>query len=127
MSDRFGVAFQIGGQCSKETYDRLLKLINEQGPEDEPMIDRYLTVDISEVSDGDLPEIEEFCTENNLEWHKQIEGKYDFNSVWVWWKPGMEKPNGGTRIRKGSRRFCWSDCRTSLTNSSHAWLQRSRP
>ena len=101
MADRFYVRLEVAGRCTQAQYDRLLELIDKEGPEEWPTIDGHLTTDIPEVTDGDLPEIEEFCTESNLEWHKHIEGKYDHNSVWVWWKPGMEKPNWGYANQEG--------------------------
>lgn len=114
MSDRFGVQIAIGGTCTREVYDDLMIKIEERGPECVDTDDGHLSAYYVEVSDGCLEEVELFCTQNRLEWHKHVEGKYEYDPACIWWRPGMDHSSYGYARQDGEPLILASDIETIL-------------
>lgn len=129
MTEPFYVKLEIGGECSEAVAARLIELINEQSPDDGPIVDDdtgYLSAQFPNVNYGNLETIEPFCKEHGLTWRKYVDGKSGFDSQIDCWKPGDETVSSFLSDAQGNPVIEIAAVRKYLDNPALATVEHIR-
>jgi hypothetical protein len=110
MSDRFPGEITIGGKLPAALLDEFLGEVTSTGASvggyDGPAFDcknaddlcqaldtdRHLVLADAEASYGQFEELEAFCVKHGLPFDRHSDAKYEFDSVNVRFRPGMNRP-----------------------------------